>query len=639
MILGLEAYINLHCMLLTHSGRPHHEPIEYSHSWVNNMGKAENFNIASEQAVLFVPVKQIEEPSDPSKAPLSDKIRIAIDAIKRELKQGFHPLVSVSFGKDSSVTLSLTLQAVSELQAEGFSVPTLHVLHSDTKLENVVVHAYNQSQIRALRSFAASSGIDIKVWVASPSLSNDYLVSIIGGRTIASVGANTKCSSMMKVAPLSRLKKDVLKWIAEKEGTKPKKVRAISLIGTRFDESATRDQKMNDRGESATHAVYLNTANQEYVLSPVANFTTLDVFEYIGMVRSAKISTYSNFDQLVEIYRDLNNGDCMVTAYLANKEAARPPCSARTGCWICTRVSRDESAENMLKAEDGSFAWTKPLNDLRNFIRAHHFNPQTRNWLGRSVNVERGTVTIAPNSYSPSMCMAILKMVLTIQAREFNSAWSEGREPRFVLLTIQQIIGIDVLWGRYGYHRPFEAIRQWIEIMEKGKRYRIPSVEDVPTFTERDVSFRGEAPFGDEHFHGTFSGLRNIEHAAADCESIKVMSDGTYVTDANVGDIFEVDEEGAELFWSFERDNALERITLNDAPAAVVHYFLGLGTVTLFKGGHGEVDRMLRMSNQIYRSGLRDYLHDPKKLMQILGATEAKSTATGRADEEQLALF
>lgn len=615
--------------------------MEPSNTWiqVTGMGKAESFSNASEQAVLFVPVKQIDVPSNPSREPLGVKVFIAVEAIKSELKQGYHPLVSCSFGKDSSVTLSLTLQAIMELHAEGITVPTLHVLHSDTKLENVVVHAYNQSQIRALRDFAASSGIDIKVWVASPTLSNDYLVSMIGGRTIASVGANTKCSSMMKVAPLSRLKKDVLKWVAEKEGIKQKQVRSLSLIGTRFDESTARDQKMTDRGESATHAVKLNTSAQEYVLSAVANFTTMDIFEYIGWVRSGKISTYSDFDQLVEIYRDLNNGDCMVTAYLANKEAARPPCSARTGCWICTRVSRDESAENMLKAEDGSFAWTKPLNDLRNFIRAHHFNPQTRNWLGRSVNVERGTVTIAPNSYSPYMCMAILKMVLTIQAREFNSAWREGREPRFVLLTIQQIIAIDVLWGRYGYHRPFAAIRQWIEIMEKGKRYGIPSIEDLPVFTERDVSFRGEAPFGDEHFYGTFSGLRNIEHAAADCESTKILSDGTYVTDANVGDIFEVDEEGADLFWSFERDNALERITLNDAPAAVVHYFLGLGTVTLFKGGHGEVDRMLRMSNQIYRSGLRLHLHDPKKLMEILGATEAKPATTGRANEEQLALF
>lgn len=145
-------------------------------------------------------------------------------------------------------------------------MPTLHVLHSDTKLENVVVHAYNQSQIVALRAFAASSGIAIKVWVASPSLSNDYLVSLIGGRTIASVGSNTKCSNMMKVAPLARAKKDVLRWIAEKEGIKKKQIRAVSLIGTRFDESAARNQKMSERGESATEAVALNTAAKEYVL-------------------------------------------------------------------------------------------------------------------------------------------------------------------------------------------------------------------------------------------------------------------------------------------------------------------------------------------------------------------------------------
>ncbi|WGK63460.1 phosphoadenosine phosphosulfate reductase family protein (plasmid) [Halopseudomonas sp. SMJS2] len=603
------------------------------------MGRAEIFSIASEQAVLFVPVKQIDVPPDPSKAQLSVKVRIAVDAIKSELRQGYHPLVSCSFGKDSSVTLSLTLLAILELKLEGFNVPTLHVLHSDTKLENVVVHAYNQSQIRSLRAFADSSGIDIKVWVTSPTLSNDYLVSIIGGRTIASVGSNTKCSSMMKVAPLSRQKKAVMKWIAEKEGISQKQVRALSLIGTRLEESTARGQKMTDRGESATQAVRLNTSAREYVLSVVANFTTMDIFEYIGWVRSGKISTYSDFDQLVEIYRDLNNGDCMVTAYLANKEAARPPCSARTGCWICTRVSRDESAENMLNAEDGSFAWTKPLNDLRNFIRAYHFNPQTRNWLGRSVNTETGTVSIAPNSYSPQMCLALLQMVLSIQAKEFKSAWREGREPRFELLTIQQIIGIDLLWGRYGYQRPFTAIRQWIEIMEQGKRYSIPSIEDLPTFTEHDVSFRGEAPFGDEHFFGTFSGLRNVEHATADCESTKILSDGTYVTDANVGDIFEVDEEGAELFWSFERDNALERISLNDAPAAVVHYFLGLGTVTLFKGSHGDVNRMLRMSNQIHRSGLRPHLHDPKKLMEILGATEAKPANTGRANIKQMSIF
>ncbi len=594
----------------------------------DDMGKATTFGSTTDQAMLFVPVTQIDESPDPSKAPLSKKIRGAIDAIKIQILAGCHLLVSVSFGKDSSVTLSLVLEAVKELIAEGHTVPTIHVIHSDTKLENVVVHVYNKTQIAALRAFAESSGIHIKVWVASPSLSNDYLVSLIGGRTIASVGANTKCSNMMKVDPLSRIKKDVIRWIAEKEGIKTKKVRALSLIGTRFDESIARNQKMTERGESATEAVALNTAAKELVLSPVAHFTTMDIFEYIGRVRSGKISTYSNFDQLVEIYRDLNNGDCMVTAYIANKEASRPPCSARTGCWICTRVSRDESAENMISAEDGTFHWIKPLNDLRNFIRAHHFNPRARNWLGRSVNDETGTVSIAPNSYSPKMCKAMLQMTLTIQADEFRAAALERREPRFVLLTIQQIIAIDVLWGRYGYQKPFTAIRVWLAVMEKGKRYPVPSIEGIPVYTEKHVSFRGVAPFADSHYSGTFSGLRNIEHAVSDCESIKTMANGTYVTDANVGDTFEVDEEGAELFWNFMLDEALERISLNDAPAAVVHYFLGLGTVTLFKGGHSDVDRMLRMSNQIHRSGLQPYLDDPQALMTMLGANDTSDASS-----------
>lgn len=43
-----------------------------------------------------------------------------------------------------------------------------------------------------------SAGIETRVWVASPNLSNDYLVGLLSGRTIMSVGNNTKCQQMMK---------------------------------------------------------------------------------------------------------------------------------------------------------------------------------------------------------------------------------------------------------------------------------------------------------------------------------------------------------------------------------------------------------------------------------------------------------
>ncbi|MFB8831964.1 hypothetical protein ACE0DR_27845 [Azotobacter sp. CWF10] len=108
---------------------------------------------------------------------------------------------------------------------------------------------------------------------------------------------------------------------------------------------------MTKRGESAFEAVISPGGSQEWILSPIAEFTAFDVFEYIGWVRSGKLECYDSFDGLVEVYRGLNGGDCMVTAYLAGKEQNRPPCNARTGCWACCRVSRDTSAENMIATE------------------------------------------------------------------------------------------------------------------------------------------------------------------------------------------------------------------------------------------------------------------------------------------------
>lgn len=553
----------------------------------------------------------------------AEKVATAISAIKAQVLAGRHPVVAWSGGKDSSVTLALTFAAFRELIAEGFTVPTLHIIHSDTLIENPVVAAYNKRQIKRIEQYSEKSGIAARVWVASPGLSNDYLVSLIGGRTIASVGANTKCQQMMKATPLTRIKREVRRWVAETTGVPITKADLVSLIGTRFDESAQRKRMMEDRGESATEAVEA-MADGELVLSPIADFTAFDVFEYIGSVRSGRIEAYDSFDELVEVYRDMNGGDCMVTAYIAGKDQQKSPCSARTGCWGCGRVSRDASAEAMIAHEEGKFAWMKPLNDFRNYLMARHFDPSARCWLGRSVDEETGRISITPNAYSPAFTKELLGIALTIQVEERIAARKAGIAPRFTLLTLKQVIAIDLLWGRYSYQQPWTALRTYLAVYQQGKRFHIPDLASIPKFTEKDVSFRAEAPFADGQFHGMYSGLRNIEWAVADCEDNIVTKAGQIVTRVQVGNEFDIDSEGLELFVEFEMKRALERIGLNDSPSAVVHYLLGLGTVQLFKGSHSEWDRMLKMSNQIHRSGLQPLLHDPQALL-------AKMTGQGPA--------
>ncbi|SUD57921.1 Uncharacterised protein [Ectopseudomonas oleovorans] len=78
--------------------------------------------------------------------------------------------------------------------------------------------------------------------------------------------------------------------------------------------------------------------------------------------------------------------------------------------------------------------------------------------------------------------------------------------------------------------------------------------------------------------------------------------------------LFDVD-----LFVNFELDNALSRVTFDQSPTAGLHYLMGLGTIAIYKGDHGDWDRMMRMSNQIFRSDLQPILHDRTALITRLG--------------------
>ncbi|WP_236467908.1 phosphoadenosine phosphosulfate reductase family protein [Pseudomonas syringae] len=590
---------------------------------------------------------QIITPAPVVEMPLNEKVSIAVKAIKLQILTGKNLCAMWSGGKDSSVTLSLALMAMHELVQEGVKVPTLHVCHSDTLMENPVVVAYNETQIAQMEQYAKTNGVPMKVWVASPGLSTDYLVSVIGGRTIISVGNNTKCQQSTKAYPLAKLKRQVRRQIALEAGVKPKAVEIVSLIGTRFDESAARNRAMTERGESALVAIDTMDDGQ-LVLSPIAHFTTMDVFGFIGDVRAGRIATYSDFEDLLELYRSMNGGECAVVAYLGNREQAKTPCNARTGCWTCARVSRDVSAESLIATEGDKYKWMKPLNDLRAFMIKMHFNPSARAWLARDID-ENGWIAISPNAYSPTYTSQLLGIVLSIQADEETAARKLGIKPRFKLLSLKQIMAIELAWGRYGYQSAWTAMKLYKAVTEDGQRFRIPDLDSMPTYTEKDVAFRARVPFTDGHFDGMFSGLRNVDAAAADCEDLTTTRDGTYVTRVQVGNEYDIDDEGLELFMEFELDRVLDSKRLNDTPSAAVHYLLGLGTVNLFKGSHSDWDRMLRISNQLERHSLRPILHDPHAVIAHLSAKHAAvhgpsldfivATATPPADNIQGSLF
>lgn len=544
-------------------------------------------------------------------------------AIKALLEDGRNVIVATSMGKDSAVLSTLSLMALEEFINESPTrpAPTMFFITSDTGVENPVVQAHAAGEMRKLQAYANRLGLPVECHTAAPGLSGDYLVNIIGGRSIFSrANIGRQCTVSLKVQPIQALKRILMKKIGKEASRK-----SVTLLGKRSDESVARGNSMAANGERSDKPVWIPKSSSlksgagEWVMSPISSYTLDDIFMVIGMVRSELISTFSDYESLVQVYRQANGGECMVNAF-SKGEPERQPCGARTGCWTCHHTTKDRSLEEMLAEEEN--AYMRPLNDFREFTYFEHNKIENRNWLSRTVDA-KGLMVLSPNAYHPDYCLQMLRICLTIDVCEMEAASALGVAPRFRLLSKQQILAIDMLWSRYGYQCGLAACQAYYDVYVLGQRYDVPEADtDAPKSLKETkkvaVSFTDE-----EYWHPT-NGLFDIDAAAAGLSHDLRRIDGE----------FEVDAEGAEMFFAFELEHALERYgvaTESRNPTAAFHYLTRLGVVSFRPGQENETGRMLRMANQIWRAGLHAVMSDPQALRErLVGTGEALPVVGGQ---------
>lgn len=533
-------------------------------------------------------------------APLSLEEKVArVKAVFRDLiLEGNRCLLAYSSGKDSSVMASIVLCALDEMKqagelSQGDDQPSLVIVHSNTRLENPVVSAFAYAELTKIRAFIKERDLPARVDVVQPNLSNNYLVALIGGRMVATMpGMPSNCSIMMKLAPIESHKKRIFKAFGKKN--------VFTAVGTRRDESDVRSNAMEQRGDSEWAPV--ENEKGDRVWSPIADFDLGDVFQYIGEVRRGMYPSYSDFDDLGEHYRDLNGGECMVTVY-ATGRASKSGCGARSGCHLCLKSREDHSLINMLK--ESRFTWMKALNDFRNFIGYHHWDPSRRRWLARRIN-DDGTINLNPTAYSASHTEDMLRYALTIQRREWIAADAGGFDPRFTLIRPADVVAIQLLWARYGFHKPAAALQIWDEVMNQGVEYNVPELDMAKAPHDRSsLKYTGQKSvflFDDEHAC-LFNGFRDIDAATAGAERLVIKANGGVYAEANTGFEFDIDEEAAELFLGIELPRIL-RDQANITSVSIYHKLIRMGIVTLKRGDESQQERMLILANQIERLGL-----------------------------------
>lgn len=527
---------------------------------------------------------------------IKDKISAAVESLKRALVAQ-QVTVSWSGGKDSSVSLGLTLQASVALKRAGVHMHAIVVTHGDTTVENPEVRAYADSEIGRLKWFALQHAIPLEIVVARPSLSESWQCRVIGGRALPSFpGMNHDCTQEMKLNPMGRTRRAL---IGDAAGD------VVTVIGTRFEESPQREARMRARGERAD-APWRGDDGKLY-LSPIALWGMEDVWEYLALARAGDpdAATFSDFEDVFRIYAAAGPS-CAVVADMASDGKSKP-CGARTGCWCCTPVGRDKSLEAMIESDE-RYAYMRGLNQLQRFLVNTRWDFSRRLWLGRTLD-EHGYVAIRPDVYSPDMLRDLLRYCLTLDAEERSAASDAGIRPRFEIINLKTLLAIDAMWNLQGYHKPFEALRVFKDVVLDGRRYPVP--DTVEHQRPQALPKTRWLYVGLDYREDTrLVGLRDLAQeliCAPDsgCMGTRVTRDGRIVMDVNTAPAFEIDDEAASLFMDLEFDRVLreqESGYLSGATDGYL-YYARMGILSVAPQAIGTVDGVLRRTWWKARNG------------------------------------
>jgi 3'-phosphoadenosine 5'-phosphosulfate sulfotransferase (PAPS reductase)/FAD synthetase len=462
--------------------------------------------------------------------------------------------VSYSGGKDSSVLMGITLAAAILAKHRGAD-PFILVTNSDTGVENPEITPYVGRESVKIEAFAEQYGIELEYHTATPTINDEWAVQIFSGRTLPSFPqTNADCTVDFKIRPMRKLRKRILKRVQQERGTE-----VVTLVGTRLDESNQRKAKMESRNES--HEAPQRNDMDELVYAAIADFTAEDVWEWVGLVRSNLLESYSDFNDLTRIYADAGNTSCAVVsdAISEGMKAQRGGCGARTGCIVCTKVKNDKSLSAMIASDNDRYGYMEAPSQLRQFLIDTQWDYSRRQWVGKTIRDNK--IKIQPDTYSPKMCLELLRYALSIDANEKQLAMDLGLDkPRFELVSLEALVAIDAQWSLQGWHKPFQAMKEYFEIYEDGKRYDVPVIDNP--VERKPIPKARYIHLSDKQIveHGRLTGLRDhlLElNSDSHCMGTKMTRGGKVIMDIETEESFQVDLEGAFLALEFERETMM----------------------------------------------------------------------------------
>jgi putative sulfurtransferase DndC len=270
---------------------------------------------------------------------MSTSPEIIIEEIQKLYRSDSMPwIVGYSGGKDSTASLQLIWKAVSALPVEQ-RTKDIHVISTDTLVENPVIAAWVDSSLRQMKVEAELQGLPIHPHRLTPSLEHRFWVNLIGKGYPAPRNRFRWCTDRLKISASTKFIQELSEANNE----------AILVLGQRRGESQARDKVIDNYSGSTRDRLSRNRdpkLSRVWVYLPIETWTSDDVWMYV--LTDENPWGVDNQD-LFSIYKGATpDAECPVVV-----DKSTPSCGdSRFGCYVCTMVSQDKSMQAMIQNDD-----------------------------------------------------------------------------------------------------------------------------------------------------------------------------------------------------------------------------------------------------------------------------------------------
>ncbi|MHB2054103.1 DNA phosphorothioation system sulfurtransferase DndC [Pantoea dispersa] len=357
-------------------------------------------------------------------------------------------VIGYSGGKDSTAVLQLVWSALQELKIEGLCHKDVHVISTDTLVENPIVAMWVEKSLERMIEAKQQQDLPIYPHRLTPDVKDRFWVNLIGKGYPAPRYKFRWCTDRLKISPSNNF----IKNLVDKKGE------AILVLGTRKAESTTRAATMEhyENTETNTRRADGLTANgsldRVWVYPPIADWTNDDVWVYLNSVSNPW--NFPNQDLMGMYQGATEGGECPLVVDKSTQSCG----DSRFGCYVCTMVSEDKSMSAMI-ANDEEKEWMYPLLALRNEIdvndvdhdkkleklRRDKSHRDFRRMNGAlTVHITKNGADIVPGPYIQSFREELLEKVLLAQVAVQQMGPTEVKS--LELLPLEELEEIRRIW-------------------------------------------------------------------------------------------------------------------------------------------------------------------------------------------------